>query len=137
MASDVFVDTAGFYALLAPDDDRHGKAVTVLRQIENRKRGLVTTDYVLDETATLLQSRGLNDLVAPFFDRVFVSRSCRVLWMDAERFERTRALFIAHLVRGWSFTDCASFVAMRELHLREALTQDAHFREAGFTPLLA
>ena len=137
MATDVFVDTAGFYALLAPDDDRHRQAVVFLRQAADRKRRLVTTDYVLDETATLLQSRGLPALVAPLFDRVFGSRSCYVHWMDAEHFERTRAMFVAHLARGWSFTDCASFVVMRELHLREALTQDAHFREAGFVALLA
>lgn len=136
MAIDLFVDTAGFYALLAPDDDRHGRAVACLRQAAERKRRLVTTDYILGETATLLQARGLHGLVAPFFNRVLDPRGCRVMWMDPERFERTRALFVGHPGRGWSFTDCASFVVMRELHLREALTQDVHFREVGFVALL-
>lgn len=36
-----------------------------------------------------------------------------------------------------SFTDCASFVVMRRLRLREALTKDANFRGADFRPLLA
>ena len=35
-----------------------------------------------------------------------------------------------------SFTDCTSFLLMKELGLREALTKDAHFAEAGFVPLL-
>jgi hypothetical protein len=37
----------------------------------------------------------------------------------------------------WSFTDCFSFVVMRGLRLREALSKDRHFRSAGSTPLLA
>ncbi len=36
-----------------------------------------------------------------------------------------------------TFFHCVSFVVMRELSLQEALSKDKHFREAGFTPLLA
>ena len=31
-----------------------------------------------------------------------------------------------------SFTDCTSFVVMRELRLQEALTTDRHFMQMGF-----
>jgi len=37
----------------------------------------------------------------------------------------------------WSFTDCLSFVVMNDQRLCDSLTKDAHFREAGFEPLLA
>src|ERR1041385_600971 len=137
MASDLFIDTGGFYSLLARKDDRHLRAREVMQKAAARKRRLVTTDYVLDETATLLRARGLNDLVPDFFEGIFASRACRVVWMDPERFDRTRALFLKGPGREWSFTDCLSFVVMKELHLREALTKDSHFREAGFTPLLS
>jgi predicted nucleic acid-binding protein len=46
-------------------------------------------------------------------------------------------LFIKNIADSWSFTDCFSFILMRELRLREALSKDQHFRDAGFTPLLA
>ena len=136
MASDVFIDTSGFYALLVRGDDRHQKSIDLMHQAAQVKRRFVTTDYVLDETATLLQARGRPELVTRFFVSVFGSRACRVIWMDPDRFDRTRALFVSHLGQEWSFTDCVSFVVMKELRLREALTKDAHFRAAGFLPLL-
>ena len=37
----------------------------------------------------------------------------------------------------YSFTDCSSFVLMAELGLKQALTTDRHFIEAGFQALLA
>jgi type I restriction enzyme R subunit len=36
----------------------------------------------------------------------------------------------------WSLTDCASFLVMEELGIKEALAHDHHFEQAGFTALL-
>jgi predicted nucleic acid-binding protein len=49
--------------------------------------------------------------------------------------ERARALFFRYRAKDFSFTDCTSFALMRELRLREALTIDRHFRQAGFQML--
>jgi hypothetical protein len=56
-------------------------------------------------------------------------------WVDTERAEKARAVFFRHRDKDYSFTDCTSFVVMRELRLREALTTDRHFRQAGFQVL--
>lgn len=137
MARDVFLDTSGLYALLVAEDDRHASAVEWMHNAEKRSCRFVTTDYVVSETATLLQARGHLPQAARLFEVVFSSRACRVVWMDADRFGRIRNQFLKSLDRGWSFTDCLSFDVMREVHLREALAKDAHFREAGFTALLS
>jgi predicted nucleic acid-binding protein len=136
MASEIFIDTSGFFALLASDDDRHAEAAKVVAAAQKRKRPFVTTDYVLDETATLLKSRRKTHLLRDFFDRLDRSRACRVEWTDSERFHKTREFFLKHADQEWSFTDCLSFRVMSELRLRDALTKDAHFQQAGFTPLL-
>jgi predicted nucleic acid-binding protein len=39
--------------------------------------------------------------------------------------------------KDWSLADCISFVVMEEMGLREALTGDRHFEQAGFKALLA
>jgi len=136
MKTDAFVDTSGFYALLVTRDDGHARAAEILRDAANRLSGFVTTDYVLDEFATLLRARGYGHRVDQVFDIVFGSTVCRLVWMDPEQFVKTRRFFTKHDDHDWSFTDCFSFQVMKELRLTKALTKDAHFREAGYEPLL-
>lgn len=135
-ASDVFVDTSGFYALLFPRDDMHVRGTTIIDLARQAGRRFVTSDYILDETATLLRARGHEQLIAPFFDRALGSQALRIEWMDTERFELTRRFFLKHSDKAWSFTDCFSFCLMKLLRIEDALTKDDHFRQAGFNPML-
>jgi predicted nucleic acid-binding protein len=136
MADEIFADTSGFYSLLVARDDRHDNADKILRRAAEEKRRFLTTDYVLDETATLLKARGLGHLVRDLFETVIASNACAVEWMDSHRFAATQAFFLKHQDQEWSFTDCFSFQMMRHFKLREALTKDVHFKEAGFVALL-
>lgn len=136
MANEIFIDTSGFFAMLASDDDRHSAAVKVVARAQKRKRRFVTTDYVLDETATLLKARRKAHLLAQLYERLDNSQACRIEWTDSERFHAVRAFFLKHADKEWSFTDCVSFTVMSQLRLRDALTKDSHFRQAGFVPLL-
>jgi uncharacterized protein len=136
MRHETFVDSAGLFAVLVKGEPMHRRANDLLKHAVRLRRRFVTTDYVLDETATLLKVRGHGHLCLILFETVFDSAACRVEWMDPERFMETRRFFLKRHDQDWSFTDCFSFWLMRELRLRDALTTDAHFREAGFNPLL-
>ena len=136
MKNIIFIDTSGFYALLVKEDKMHQKAKDILHRAARDKQQFFTTDYVLDETATLLRARGLSHHVSRVFDTVFASKVCTVAWMDHDRFSKTRTFFLKHSDQPWSFTDCASFIVMKEMKLSLALTTDAHFHEAGFVRLL-
>ena len=136
MANEIFIDTSGFYAILAERDPHHEEALAVLDNARRRRGRFLTTDYVLDETATLLKSRGLRRLVGPWLDRLQTSSACQIAWMDSDRFANTRRFFEKHDDKEWSFTDCFSFSQMRERKLKRALTTDHHFRQAGFEVLL-
>jgi len=136
MPYDTFVDTSGFYALLIKQDDRYEAASAFLRQAAEQRQGFITTDYVIDETLTLLKARGHRHLLKGFIDSVLNSNACRIQWTDSERFSETVTFFLKRLDHDWSFTDCLSFRVMAELNLRQALTKDAHFEAAGFVALL-
>jgi predicted nucleic acid-binding protein len=51
----VFVDTGTWYASVVPGDPRHAD---VLAWLQKNTISLITTDYIVDETLTLLRSRG-------------------------------------------------------------------------------
>jgi predicted nucleic acid-binding protein len=135
-ARSLFLDTSGYYALVVERDSQHDLAKRIMRQAMTRKQRFVTTDYVLTETANLLTARGYKRLVDPFFESIFSSRACTVEWMDSVRFSHVREFMRKHQDKDWSFTDCFSFWLMRQLTLRRAVTNDHHFRQAGFEPLL-
>lgn len=136
MARETFVDTSGFYALLVERDEMHQTAARILRAAHRSRALFVTTDYVLDETATLLLARGLGHLVDPFLRSTLHSKACAIEWTDQEAFSRAAAFLGKHIDQGWSFTDCVSFQTMKRGRIREALTKDQHFVKAGFVALL-
>ena len=53
----VFVDTSAFYAVLDRDDANHAAAEEAWRALLGEPATLLTTNYVLVETAALLQRR--------------------------------------------------------------------------------
>jgi hypothetical protein len=132
----IFVDTSAWYAVEVEDDVNHEKACKFLSLIASGKYGIsITTDYVLDETLTLLRSRRDLTSATTFMDKIKKSSSVRVFWIDENLFEKALDIFQKSNHKSWSFTDCTSFVLMRELSISEAFTFDSHFREAAFLGL--
>lgn len=134
--SETFVDTSGFYALLVRADRWHDRAAAIMARAEADHGRFVTTDYVLDESVTLLKARGHGHLLAQFFRSVETSAALDVEWTTPARFGEARVLCLRHADKAWSFTDCLSFVVMRARRLETALTSDVHFAQAGFRVLL-
>ncbi|HKZ88375.1 MAG TPA: type II toxin-antitoxin system VapC family toxin [Candidatus Bathyarchaeia archaeon] len=132
----IFVDTSAWYAIEVEDDINHEKARKFLSKLSSGKHGVsVTTDYVLDETLTLLRSRRSLASATAFIGKIRKSSSVRVFWIDESLFEKALDIFRKSDRASWSFTDCASFALMRDLSIPEAFTFDNHFREAGLQAL--
>jgi predicted nucleic acid-binding protein len=136
MASDLFVDSGGWFSLLIQEDESHGRAKELMARAAEDGRLIVTTDYILDETATLLKARKKAHLAVLFFDYVRRSTACKVVPVWHSHFQAAEDFFVRHRDKPYSFTDCASFVVMKSLKLRDALSTDRHFDMAGFNALL-
>lgn len=128
----MFVDTAAWVAA-ADGSDAANVAVRDARDRWLSEGGrLTTTDYVIDETLTTIRFRlGLHAAEA-WWLQIDGSARLRIESIDEARRERARSLFFGYRDKNFSFTDCCSFVLMRELRIRWVLTLDRHFRQMGF-----
>ena len=131
-----FADTSFFFALAAKRDRTHEPAVKAFTRLLRLQRPLVTTDYVLDETLTLTKARTSAKVALALLDRIESSPALSIQHITHDRFAAAKAFFRKHADHGYSFTDCTSFVLMHEMEIRDVLTTDGHFAEAGFRTLL-
>lgn len=128
----LFVDTAGWMACADAADPKHGQATKARDRWLEQKGVLLTTDYVIDETLTLIRMRISLKAAAAWWAQLEASSRMRFEAIDAERAEKAREIFFRYGDKDFSFTDCTSFVVMKQLRLRQALSTDGHFRQMGF-----
>lgn len=131
----VFVDTAGWMACADEGDPAHEGACAARDNALEQGSVLITTDYVIDESLTLIRKRLGLMAARRWWEQVEASSRLRWEWVGMARFERACALFFRYRDKAYSFTDCTSFVVMQELKLRQALTTDDHFRQMRFDVL--
>jgi len=130
-----FGDAWFFLALLNPRDQAHARVVEFSRTWRGR---ITTTRWVLAEVADgLARESTLRVLAGKFLVHCDDHASLRVAPVSEEQFKRGLKLFRDRPDKEWSLTDCISFVVMEQEGLREALTGDRHFAQAGFVPLFA
>src|SRR5437867_288765 len=121
-AVDVFIDTAGFLALWDAADDHHRRALDLQAGLTRKRRRFLTSDYIVDETVTLLLVRHSHGAAADFLRTVRTSESLRLEWTTPDRFHAAADFFSRHDDKEWSFTDCVSFTLMRELSISDSFT---------------
>ena len=128
----LFVDTAGWMACADAGDPAHAPACAARDTALEQGALLVTTDYVMDETLTLIRMRLGLPAAKAWWAQVEASSRVRWEWVGMERAEKARKAFFRFRDKNYSFTDCTSLVVMQELRLKQALTTDHHFRQMGF-----
>ena len=131
----LFVDTAGWMALADASDPAHEASRRERDACLEAGGVLVCTDYVIDETLTLIRFRLGLRAAARWWSQIDASSRIRWERVDAARAEKARARCFKWTDKRFSLTDCTSFVIMDELGLTRALTTDRHFTQVGFQML--
>ena len=130
--------TSAFKAFYDEEDESHGKARGFMDDVSSKRlvvRGFITSDYILDETIPLMRFAHSHSKALEFAWTVASSKAARPLYVGQENFLRALGLFSEASDKSWSFTDCVSFVLVRDLNLTAAFTFDPDFRQAGFQTL--
>ncbi|HEY88293.1 MAG TPA: PIN domain-containing protein [Thermoflexia bacterium] len=100
--------------------------------LQNRPVLLITTDYVLDETLTVLLYHSGRDAALTFGETVQRSRNTKLIHINAAAWDSAWQWFKKYTDKVWAFTDCTSFATMERLELVQAFAFDHHFEQAGF-----
>jgi uncharacterized protein len=119
--------------------DRREPAHAVTRQafehLQRQRVALYVTDYVLDETLTLIQARVGHATAVSCGSQMLRARAIHLVHIDSEIWTEAWQMFQKYDDQDdqdFSFTDCTSFVVMRRLKIVDAFTADHHFEQMGF-----
>jgi len=129
----VFADTSYYVALVNSSDQHHDAAYEYTKGFEGTS---LTTAWVLTELGNFLSRATNRSLFLALLNDLREDEHVTILAPTEGLFERGVDLYSQRLDKDWSLTDCISFVAMDEHGLRDALTLDHHFEQAGFNVLL-
>jgi predicted nucleic acid-binding protein len=131
--SRVFADTSYFLALLNPSDELHQRALQRTGELQDT---IVTTEWVLTEVGNFLRSPENRPLFVALLNDLRDAPRAQIERASGDSFDKGVALYRERKDKEWSLTDCISFVVMRENRIKQALTGDHHFEQAGFVALL-
>jgi predicted nucleic acid-binding protein len=130
--SRLFLDTGFLIALEAEDDEHHLAARQHWNELMKAPPRLVTTTYIFDEVVTFFNSRNRHPKAVEIGQRLLRSPRISMVPVDAPLFGAGWRYFQDRPDKRYSLTDCISFIVMEQEGLREALSFDGHFNQAGF-----
>lgn len=129
----IFVDTGFFFALSAADEkERHRQARELLETLQERTLAdiLITTDHVVFETLTLIQTtvtRNAHARAVQVGEQLYSEKLARIYRTTFDEQLEAFAYLRQHRDKRYSAVDCLSFVVMLKLGIQEAWTFDEHF----------
>jgi predicted nucleic acid-binding protein len=127
-----FADTSYLIALINPVDEAHQRTVAYASQ----PVFIVTTQWVFAEFLAYLSFPRARGVAAAFLEQLARNRRYTVVPACDPDFQAGLTLYRERPDKAWSLIDCISFEVMRQHGLREALSTDVHFEQAGYHALL-
>lgn len=129
----MLLDTSGLFLAHHQSEPQHLEAARLFHTAPLR----LTHSYVLAEFVALIHARRLPRRGALAFEAALrVSPAVDVVFVDELLHKAAADLLSQRVDKDWSLCDAVSFVLMQARGLREALTTDHHFEQAGFVRLL-
>jgi hypothetical protein len=105
----IFVDTSAWFASTVPSDSNHREASLWISQ---NNQPFITTDYIVDETLTLLRNRGEVRRAISLGEAFFSGSLTTLYYLNQEDIQQSWQVFRHFSDKEWSFTDCTSRVVM-------------------------
>jgi predicted nucleic acid-binding protein len=128
----IYIDTGAFLARHLSKDQYYRQANAFWDSIRKKSETCVTSNFVLDETFTLLGRRAGYSFAAQRARNIYASESLSILRPSREDELKAIDFFEKYSDNRLSFTDCISFVLMQNKKIKRVFTFDHHFQLVGF-----
>ena len=120
---EVLVDSDAFVGLFFPDDAHYPTCRRVFETFAQQRTNLVTTNYTVAETATVLSRLSGQSLARAFLDYI-ASGVFPVLYIDEPLQKAAIDLFKQQENKTTSLFDCANVALMRSLDIPKIFSFD-------------
>lgn len=128
----IFIDTGAFLARFVQRDQYHAACTRAWDELRSSPVPCVTSNFVLDETFTLLARKTDYTFAAQRARSLLGSRELRILRPGPEEERSALDWFEKYADQRVSFTDCVSFALLRVNRIHRVFGFDRHFALAGF-----
>lgn len=128
----IFADTSAIVAYFDRNDQRHEEAKSIFGKIVKKRIRILITDYIFDECITIILSRAGHENAIKAGEFILNSNIIEFVWLDESLKLKAWEFFKKHSDKNYSFTDCTSFILMKERKLRYFFAFDNDFSRAGF-----
>ncbi len=128
----IYVDTGAILARYLSRDQYHQKAAAFWEKIRKNQESCFTSNFVLDETFTLLGRWAKYNFASQRAANIYASKLLIILRPTREDEIKAIEYFQKYADQNVSFTDCISFVLMRKNKIKRVFSFDNHFERAGF-----
>jgi len=136
MESNVFLDTAYAIALSSRNDFLHNKAIEIANEMQSNQTQMITTRAVMMEIGNALSRQRFRSRSIKLLFSLERDQNVEIVPFSEQLYATAFSLYCDRPDKEWGLIDCISFVVMKEHGLNEALTNDNHFAQAGFIPLM-
>jgi predicted nucleic acid-binding protein len=131
----IFIDTSAWDAIEDSNDANHELALIFKNDLPDNCQ-LLTTDYVLDETYTLLLLNIGYERTVAFQKNIrelLNSGILAVIHISPSLYDAAWDVFQRFNVdKKWSFTDCISYATIKQFDIETVFAFDHHFEQMGF-----
>ena len=132
----VFLDTGYVIAVHSHRDRLHKRAQQIDALLRTATEVWTTDAVLIEVTAALAKPTSRVEAITIWDQFHNGDAKFRSIEASCANLTDAMALFRDRPDKGWSLTDCFSFLVMQREGLTDALTADRHFEQAGFRVLL-
>ena len=136
MKEKYFIDTSFIIALSSKKDNLHQKALDLAKLIKSNRISLITSEFIILELGNSFLKMSLKNKGIILINSLYDDKSIEIVKLSDKYYKLGLSLFCRMLDKNWSLTDCISIEILKEFNIKNVLTADNHFNQAGFNTLL-